>query len=840
MSRHNKTAIDAVFARNHKDFRNERRVLGVAAVVILALCLTMASPFVARAEDEIGAGQIRVLSKDLKNVEVPLKHTSVDAHISGFVARVDVTQHFVNTFDKPIEAVYVFPLPHDAAVHDMTMTIGERVVKGVIKKRGEAREIYEAARQAGKTASLLDQERPNIFTQSIANIMPGDDIKIRISYAQALPYDKGRYEFVFPMVVGPRYIPGHAIGKSGGGWAPDTDRVPDASKITPPVLKPTERSGHDIDIAVHLDAGVPVGDIRSPSHMIEIDDETDSGATIRLDERDTIPNKDLIVRYDVAGEQPGFGLVTYSDGEDGYFLLMLTPKEQYAEKEIVPREMIFIVDSSGSQSGDPLTKSKEAVKRALRGLRADDVFQVYDFNDIVTSMAPAPVPATAKNVQEAMRFVDQIRPMGGTRMLPAVQAALNYPPAEGRLRIVFMTTDGYIGNETEIIKEIHDSLGDARLFSLGVGSSVNRYLLVEMAEEGRGFSQFVRQDESTKEVVETFHKRIDAPVLTDITIDWGGLAVADVVPARVPDLFDGQPLVLFGKFTRPGSGTVRLTGTRGSGKANLTADVTFPREAGGNDAIAKMWARARIDKYSDRITSKGHTKELEEKITDLGLTHKLMTQYTSFVAVEEKIRNEGGKQTTVQVPVEMPEGVSYEGVFGEEDDLAEGSALGMAAGVSVTRSKKQMNAPAMVAPAKTRAADAAAGGSGKGHGGVAAPPPYAQTIAPDEEMIGGSSSVVLDPIAYLGISDQEKFRNALETAFAKGVAKKLEALRAGVPGKQVMVRLTLDASGKVTKVDISKDTTGKAEIAKVLKAELAKQSFPAPGHEAAIVFYVRF
>ncbi|MCZ7585127.1 MAG: VIT domain-containing protein [Deltaproteobacteria bacterium] len=556
-------------------------VRSILFLFALACALAFAGLGTAAAEtnddDEIGSGRLRVVTKGFKDVDVPLAHTEVEAFVSGFVTRVNVTQKFINPYDDPIEAVYVFPLPAEAAVDDMTMTVGERVIKGVIKKREEAREIYEQAKAAGKTASLLDQERPNIFTQAVANILPGDNIEIRISYVEVLKYEEGGYEFVFPMVVGPRYIPGEQIiGKQGGGWAPDTNRVPDASRITPPVLKPGERSGHDIGVTVHLDAGVPIQDLRSPSHMIVIDDKDDHRATIKLDARDTIPNKDLIVRYDVAGDAPEFGVLTHGEKGRGEFLLVLAPMADYSERDVRPREILFVVDSSGSQQGDPLAKSKDAVKRALKGLRPNDTFQVYDFNDTVTAMAPGPLPATAANVRDAMKFVDQIQATGGTRMLPAIQAALNWPADKERVRIVFMTTDGFIGNEVEIIREIHDHLGDARLFSLGVGSSVNRYLLDRMAEEGRGFVQFVRQDESTKEVVEKFHKRIDAPLMTDIAVDWDGLEVTDVYPDTIPDLFAGQPVVIHGRYTKPGRGTVRLIGNKGRGRTELTADVVFP------------------------------------------------------------------------------------------------------------------------------------------------------------------------------------------------------------------------------------------------------------------------
>ncbi len=809
--------------------------IGWGTGLILGM-LAMAMPQMAGAEeddDEIGTGQLLVLTKDQKKVEVPLAHTSVEAFVGGFVARVNVTQTFVNKSKEPIEAVYVFPLPHEAAVDDMTMTIGKRVVKGVIKKREEARQIYEAAKAAGKTASLLDQERPNIFTQSVANIMPGDDIKIEISYVESLKYEEGEYEFVFPMVVGPRYIPGEFIlGKKGGGWAPDTNRVPDASRITPPVLKPGERSGHDIDVTVHLNAGVPFHELRSTSHMIKVDKKGDAAADVRLDERDTIPNKDLIVRYKVLGDAPQSGVLTWTKDGEGHFLLVLAPKANYEDKEIRSREILFVVDSSGSQQGDPLVKSKEAVKRALRGLRADDTFQVFNFNDIVTSMAPGPVPATAENVRDAAKFIDQIQATGGTRMLPVIQTALNWPADPKRLRIVFMTTDGYIGNETEITGEIHRNLGDARLFTLGCGSSVNRYLIDRMSEEGKGFAQYVRQDEPTNEVVEKFHKRIDAPVLTDVAIDWDGLQVTGQIPAQVPDLFAGQPLVVHGKFTKPGDADVRIAGKTSKGLTTIVVPVKFPAENGGYSALGTMWARAKIGELSAEMTNKGRTNQLVEEITKLGLDYRLVTEFTSFVAVEEKVRNEGGKQVTVQVPVEMPEGVSYEGVFGDKEEAADqavmtGAGHGMGSGGMVGGAAAPPPAMKMMAQPKL---SPQVSGQGKAMSRSSAGMQY-------ERDSGGP---YVDPVAFLGISSEGPYRDALTEGFAQEVAKKLADYLKTHGGKSAMVKVTIDDKGHVTKVEVMKNETGESEVADILQKGLAKITFPAPGNEASIVFFVRF
>lgn len=791
-----------------------------ALLLLTTVCLLL--PVLAGAE-ELGTGALVVLGKDQKDIEVPLAHTSVKADIAGYVARVTVTQTFVNPFKDPIEAIYVFPLPHKAAVDAMTMKIGKRIVKGVIKTREEAKETYEKAKREGKTASLLEQERPNIFTQSVANILPGDNIEIEISYVDVLKYENGEFEFVFPMVVGPRYIPGERIvGKQAGGWAPDTDRVPDASRITPPVLKPGERSGHDIDVTVNIDAGLPFGEPTSPSHWIKIARDKATRVTVTLDERDTIPNKDLILRYKVAGAAPQFGSVVYSEGNEGYFLLLLAPKALYAKGEILPREILFVVDSSGSQQGDPLAKSKELVKRALKSLRPDDTFQVFNFNDIVTSMAPGPVPATADNINQARRFIDQIVATGGTRMLPVIQTALNWPADPKRLRMVVMTTDGYIGDEAEILKEINDSLGDARLFMFGVGSSTNRYLIDRMAEQGKGFSQFVRQDEATDQVVETFHRRMESPVLRDVAIDWSGLAVSDVYPERIPDLYADQPLAIFGRFTKPGSGTVKLAGGDKGGKQQFSARLAFPGKKSGSDQIATLWVRTRIEKLMNQIeVGANDTAALEKEVTALGLKYALMTNYTSFVAVEEEVRNVNGVLKTVQVPVEMPDGVSYEGVFGGEAEQPD------TAGSGGYRAQKLMSPAPMASPSQPR----------RGGPGYSA---ATSVLAADEEAPEGRTSrVELDPVAFLGITNDGPYR---ETLFNKALKKLDEALKGmNLPsGKSMMVRLTLKANGEVSKVEILKDETAQAPIGQKVEKVLKQVQFPGPGNEATLVFFVRF
>ncbi len=619
----------------------------------------------------INPGTLEVLQiggeKPDKKLEMPLQHTDVKIEVSGFVASTTVTQRYQNPFEKPIEAIYTFPLPNDAAVDDMQMTIGQRTIKGLIKRKKEAREIYERARERGQRASLLEQERPNIFTQSVANIMPGDNIVITIRYVNILRYTEGNYELVFPMVVGPRYITGNtATGHSGTGWAADTDVVPDASRITPPVLKPGERTGHDISLSVKLDAGVPIQHIQSISHVIGIQHINSHEKTINIHRADTLPNKDFVLRYQVAAKAPEMAMITHHDERGGFFTLIIQPQQTVTDAQVIPRELIFIVDTSGSMSGFPIEKSKEAMRRLIKGMRSTDTFNVIRFAGDTGTLWNKPQPHTQTNVDKALHYVEGFRGQGGTEMRKGIIEALAQPAAKGYLRIAFLLTDGYIGDEFRIFQSIEKERRGARVFSLGVGSSINRYLLDRVAEIGRGEAFYVRQDENSQKVIDKFFQRVDRPALAHIEIDWGNLDVTELSPAKVPDLWAGQPIRIHGRYTQGGEENIVVRGQLVNQPYQQKLRVKLPKNEPDHEAMATVWAREKVHQLMNQMVRDGQTKELIEKVTQLGLTFRLMTQWTSFVAVEEKVVNVDGKLETIVQPVEIPEGVSYDGVFGEQ------------------------------------------------------------------------------------------------------------------------------------------------------------------------------
>jgi Ca-activated chloride channel family protein len=720
----------------------KRQPRGLSLLVCLLTLFSVL--FVAKPQDSVLAapasgqtpGTLAIVGKDGKiQGGCPLKHTYVRAGISGFLARVTVTQIFANTATQNVEAVYTFPLPQDAAVDDMTIQIGDRTVRGLIKRREEARAMYEHAKNTGHVAALLDQERPNIFTQSVANILPGAQVTVTLSYVETLRYEEGSYEFVFPMVVGPRYVPGQATGQQGGGWAPDTTKVPDASRITPWVAAKGTRAGHDISLELELDAGVPIQELRSKTHDIDVDRQSASRATVRLRDEAVLPNKDFILKYDVAGAQIADAILTSpspgrSKGAGGYFTMILQPPARLPESDIEPKELVFVVDTSGSMWGFPLEQAKRVISRALDELYPGDTFNLITFSGDTHIVFPEPVYPTAENIRKAKAVLASRNGGGGTEMMKAIRAALAPSDKQDHVRIVCFVTDGYVGNDMEIVGEVQKH-PNARVFAFGIGNSVNRFLLDKMAESGRGAVEYVTLADKADEAADRFYERVRSPLLTDLYIDWGGLPVADVYPTRLPDLFGGQPLIITGRYTQAASGKVHLKGTRAGGPFTRDIPVAFSSSAQPFDALAGFWARRRIDALMSQDwlgIQQGNMKPaLQEQITQLGLDYRLMTQFTSFVALEEKIVTKGGQPQRIEVPVEMPEGVSYEGVFGEKKDYDKFVA-GQAGGV-LGRSRSNLaylqpsTAANQTVEVQTGAAQLSTVPQSVVHGQLPAPPP---------------------------------------------------------------------------------------------------------------------
>jgi Ca-activated chloride channel family protein len=683
-------------------------------------------PVPAEASRQETSGALQILDKAGKPAGFcPLKHTDVVADIAGYVSRVTVTQRFANPSKEPIEAVYTFPLPEDAAVDDMTMVIGKRIIKGQIMRREDARQVYEEAKSRGQAAALLDQERPNIFTQSVANIMPGSDVLITISYVNLLKYEEGRYEFTFPMVVGPRFTPSGGYRTPGQRGAPSKNKViyddpgstsvvTDADKITPPITPPGTRAGHDISITVNLDAGMPLREVKSALHKVNVKAAGPNRAVVKLEDEKTIPNKDFVLRYSAAGSEIAEGILTYvkPGSQDGYFTLVMQPPAAPPSDMVSPKEMVFVIDQTGSQSGWPIKKAKETMAYCLKNLNPQDTFQLIGFNTEVFPCFKAPVRATKANIEKALKWLEPIEGRGGTDILKSVDYALSIPRDKGRLRIICYLTDGYVGNDMQIIEFIGKHRGEARMFPIGIGNSVNRFLIEGMAREGKGAPDYVFLDASGADHAARFYRRIASPLLLDVSVDWGGLPVEEVYPRYIPDVFTAGPVVLKGRYTRAAEGYITVRGLLRGQPWSRRIKVTLPPVDADGSAISTLWAREKIEdlQRQDWVGAQtGNPKlDIKDAIVRVALEHRLMSQYTSFVAVEQRVINIGGKQRTVDVPVEMPEGVAYEGIFGAEHDRESMPAvMGMRGGfgggaVSPQLATKAASSPRMSLGRRTR------------------------------------------------------------------------------------------------------------------------------------------
>jgi len=612
------------------------------------------------AEDIPGSGVLmcRMPVNDvLTNVALPLKHTDVVASISAYIASVNVTQEFHNPYDEKIEAIYVFPLPQNAAVNGFIMTIGERKIRGIIREKEQAKQIYNQAKALGYVASLLTQQRANVFTQHVANIEPGKRIDINITYFNTLSYDDGWYEFVFPMVVGPRFNPPGSTKGIGAVARGNNNASGQPTNIQ--YLSPNERSGHDISLSVDINAGVVIEEIKSVNHKIDVSNEMSEQIRVVLSDDDALPNKDFVLRYRVAGDKVKTALLTHRDNTGGYFTFILYPPQDQSDAERQAMEMIFVLDCSGSMSGRPIEQAKQAVQHALDCLQPQDTFQIIRFSNNSSQLGSQPLLATTENINRGKQFVRNLSGGGGTMMIEGIKAALDYPHDPERLRFVTFLTDGYIGNETEILGAVHNRVGSARIFSFGVGSSPNRYLMNRMAKLGRGAVAYLSLNDSGSDVMDKFFKRISQPILTDININWGGMQVVDVMPAKTPDLFLGRPVIISGRFDGDKPAAIRIQGRTAQGIVESSFVINPLDQANKHIALPAIWARNYIAHLVDRSAYEPNI-ELPQQIQEIALQYNLMSAYTSFVAVDSKTQTAGTHGITVNQAVPVPDGVHYE------------------------------------------------------------------------------------------------------------------------------------------------------------------------------------
>jgi Ca-activated chloride channel family protein len=624
-------------------------------IVTLAVMLMTAAVSYAQQEtnvDKTLSPYFLVKSQDPDVDRLPLKSTHADVHISGVIADVNVTQVYKNEGKKPIEAIYVFPSSTRAAVYGMKMTIGERTVTAKIREREQARHEYNQAKQAGKSASLLEQHRPNVFQMNVANILPSDIIRVELKYTELLiPTDKV-YEFAYPTVVGPRYVdqPSDETG-SNETWTSN------------PYLHQGEPPTYRFNMSVHISAGLPIKEIACTSHKIRTDYKGPSFATITLDPSENQGgNRDFILKYRLAGNKIQTGLLLFEGENENFFLLMMQPPRKIKKSQIPPREYIFIVDVSGSMHGFPLNISKKLLKDLISNLRPTDRFNVLLFAGGSQLMAEQSLPATSQNITCAINTIERQRGGGGTRLLPALQKALSLSKTEGFSRSIVIATDGYVSVEAEVFDLMRKNLGDANMFTFGIGSSVNRHLLEGMARIGMGEPFVITRPDQAPITANKFRKLIESPVLTGIKVDFGKFKAYDVEPPSIPDVMADRPVILFGKWRGSPLGNISLQGYTGKHRFLKNIDVSKTKALESNSALRYLWARHRIALLDDYNRLSEQDKRIQE-VTHLGLTYNLLTAYTSFVAVDTQVRIQDGQAVTVKQALPLPQGVCRKSIF---------------------------------------------------------------------------------------------------------------------------------------------------------------------------------
>lgn len=642
----------------------------IAAFLLFVAMLLLLPPAFA-AEGEPG-GQLEGVI-DGQSVSLPLLKSDIAADVQGDLATVTVKQTFANPSTQPMHAQYLFPLNHGAAVFEMVMEVGGERIRAQIQEVHQAEATFAKARSEGRAAALLKEHRPNMFTQDIANLMPGLPITTTLRYVQTVGKVDGDYELVVPLVVGPRFQPPHAgrppqeeagadAAPASGTW--ELEKLPAYPPVhglnLPPSIEP-ER----VALTVRIDGGVPVQGVESRTHALSVKTESERVRVVTLAGGRTIDNRDFVLRYRLGGAKTAAGLLAYRDTRGGFFSLLIEPPAVPAENDVTPREMVFLLDCSGSMNGLPIEASKAFMRQALAKLRPTDTFRIIRFSDTATEFSSQPLPATAQNLAQGLSYVEQLQGEGGTMMTLGIEQALLPPVPEGSVRLVTFLTDGYIGNEQEILKLIRSRLNGARLYAFGVGTGVNRYLLDEIGRAGRGFTRYMDPTESVAEVAGELADRLQSPVLTDIELDWGGLAPEEIYPSKIPDLFAGQSLRVQGRYARPGTYTVTIKGLVRGRPARLPLTVTLPEHSGDGDAVALVWARSAIGEATYQMSTPGYAAGtppfdvLKKRVTDLGLTFSLVTHWTSFVAVSEQVYNADAANTpTRPVPLPMVKGVT--------------------------------------------------------------------------------------------------------------------------------------------------------------------------------------
>lgn len=629
--------------------------ISVGRRLVLLIALVLSQPALASeqsAAEHSESPYFAVQSDDPAVDRLPLKATKVEVRVLGVIADVRVVQQYRNEGTRALEARYVFPGSTRAAVYGMTVRLGERELQAQIREKQKAQQEYQQAKSAGKTAALLEQQRENVFQMNVANILPGDVVDVELRYTELLLPTDGVYSFVFPTVVGPRYNGSAGIeSHKAGPW------------VSTPYLPEDEATRDAFSLAVELQSPVPLADIRSPSHKIELQQSTPSQARVSLG-RDAgqSNNRDFILDYRLSGATFESGVLLSKGAEENFFLALIAPPAKVKSQMLVPREYIFVVDISGSMHGFPLDTAKRLLKSLLGRLRPVDSFNVLLFSGSSSMLADESQAATPANIETALDMLDTTMGSGGTELLPALRKALAVPSDPERARSFVVVTDGFVSVEREAFELVRNNLDKANMFAFGIGSSVNRQLIEGLARAGQGEPFVVLNEAAADEQAERFRQMIDAPVLANPQVRFAGLQVYDVEPVALPDLFAQRPLVVFGKWRGEARGSLQVEGRGAAGPYRVEVPIKPEMASENNRALGYLWARHKVASLTDQETLEGDYVH-SQAILDLGLKYSLLTPYTSFIAVDEQVRNpDPAAAASVKQALSLPQGVSNQAI----------------------------------------------------------------------------------------------------------------------------------------------------------------------------------
>lgn len=604
--------------------------------------------------DQVNSGSL-LIATDTPGVFLPAPalETDVAIRVTGIVARATVRQRFANTAGDCVEGVYVFPLPENAAVDRMRLTIGERVIEAEIRERVEAKRVYEQAKADGRKASLLEQERPNIFTASVASIGGYEEVEVEIEYQETVRYDEGKFHLRFPMVVAPRYNPATAG---------------DAARIAPAVFRPGETRVNPVRLRVELETGVRLRRLGSTTHALKAAPIGEASYAVTVADEALAADRDFELNWepDLGGGPKPSVFAENLDGHAYALLVVLPPDGAEVPGARLPRETIFVIDTSGSMYGPSIDQARRSLVFALDRMHPEDRFNVIEFNSVMRRLYGESRRALSETVREAKEWVGKLHANGGTEMLPALRAALEGANEGSEVRQVVFVTDGAVGNEEELFRYIHDHLGRSRLFTVGIGSAPNSHFMTKAAEFGRGTFTYIGSPGEADEKMGSLYRKLESPVLTDVRVEWDDPAV-EAWPGKIPDLYAGEPLLVAARLTA-GAGSVRVSGQRSGTAWSERVPVRMSTDQRGVD---RLWARRKIAALMDRITEGGNRDEVKCEVVEVALRHHLVSGFTSLVAVDlTPTLARGAVCSARAVPVHLPAGWDYGHVFGEMPQTA--------------------------------------------------------------------------------------------------------------------------------------------------------------------------